>query len=1155
MKIKEIKLYGFKSFRDDTKVLLNTGVTAFVGPNGSGKSNIFDALRWVFGEQSMKALRCDKIEDLVHESADSTEDANFSEVAVTIDNEDYFPQFGSEFEIKRRFYRTGESEFFLNRVKCRLQDIQALFLNSGALTYSFLELAEVERIIHGNTKEMFDDVAGILKYQERKEQTKRRLAATEQDLLRLEDIIAEMNRGLRGLRRQVRQARLYGELRTEYRDVKLYLMAGEFAGLLTEIEAVQAQVDAREGERQSLLHAIRQLEDEREQLKRSIESAETEKKQNVAQINEFVDTIEFLQKEIAEKEEEARSRTIESERALTSIKEKQELVGGNRKRLAEAEQERDRILAGLTDLQSQIEQIRTRTEAKNAEYFALEKALKENSARIADHAGKIAEAQSIAAKLRYDRENKESILARTSEEVSQQQNAMETLRSKRRECEQEAEAFARQQAETEESLRVLREKLTGIQAGLAEAESNLKSREDAIADCRIMIDTLSRRLHVEGAKAIEQRFGGRMAGMFKDSIEVASGYEAVIDVCLGDVLAFYLLREYDAADLAECPEGRFGFIDMAPDAFRSEPRDIPGTRPLTEFVSFKTAGDILTRYLGDFFYVEDFDRARELSRQYPGHGFVTKNAVLFMNGTVIVEKGEIGFFRISQSLEEYKNKMEALRNELLFIEQEKQRLTGEMSQTQQQIESVQNDLFSINVNKSECSLRLNDVVKEHETRSKDLTATQRERAALSAGIEELTRQIEATEREIESLDKDRLEKAEKCQQMSGDLEGFKKEIDEMAHVLNTVFTDRAVLDAKKDGVVQLIEELNAAIAAADREINTLREQSVPSDIEALVGSIDALKGQLGAKRQEKSRFEAQLPDQLLEEYSKRQGLVYDQLSVKQKEHEGIQNTIMQLKYELFEKKHHRDDLTQKAKEEFGMALGDYKPEEEIADAKTRLMEVKGRIERLGEVNPLSLQAYEEEKKRLDEFLSQRDDIIAAKKNLLKSIEELDLRARDRFNETFEQVRKEFNYVFTNFFEDGQADLVLTEPENPLASKVEIVVRMMGRKLKTINQLSGGQKTLLAISLLLAFYLVKPAPFCILDEIDAPLDDLNVVRFSKFLRDLSQRTQVVIITHNRATMEYADYLYGITMEKQRESKVISARLADLEKIVTLDEPAS
>ena len=205
------------------------------------------------------------------------------------------------------------------------------------------------------------------------------------------------------------------------------------------------------------------------------------------------------------------------------------------------------------------------------------------------------------------------------------------------------------------------------------------------------------------------------------------------------------------------------------------------------------------------------------------------------------------------------------------------------------------------------------------------------------------------------------------------------------------------------------------------------------------------------------------------------------------------------------------------------------------------------LKNLVEDNPFSLQLFDNQKTRLDEFLAQRDDIIVAKKHLMGSIEELDTRARERFIAIFAEVKKQFDFVFSNFFEGGHADLVLGDPDNPLTSKIDIVVRMKGKRLKIINQLSGGERTLLAVSLLLAFYLVKPAPFCILDEIDAPLDDANVVRFNKFLRDLSQRTQVVIITHNRATMEYADYLYGLTMEKPGQSKIISARLADLEKI--------
>ncbi|UCD18753.1 MAG: chromosome segregation protein SMC [candidate division WOR-3 bacterium] len=1152
MKIKEIKLYGFKSFRDETKVLLDTGVTAFVGPNGSGKSNIFDALRWVFGEQSMKALRCEKIEDLIYISSETKEDANFTEVAVTIDNEDYFPQFGSEFEIKRRFYRTGESEFYLNRVKCRLQDIQALFLNSGALTYSFLELAEVERIIHGNTKEMFDDVAGILKYQERKEQTKRRLVATEQDLLRLDDIIAEMQRGLRSLKRQVRQARLYNELRTDYRDLKLYIMASEFRKALDEISTIQGQVDAKEGERQSLLHSIRQLEDEREELKKSIENAENEKKGNLARINEFIDAIEVLQSRIAEKEEEMRSNTILSERVLTSIKEKGELVNNNKRRMIEIEQERDAILSQLEDLQSRIEDVQGRIEAMNSEYFSIEKSLRENEERIAASATGVIEAQSVMAKLKYDKENKESMLSRMADEASNEQSVVDRLRYARKELEQKLEGIVEQQKETDGRLKALCQKESQLEESVSELENNLATRNDGIADCRIMIDTLSRRLQVEGKKAIKEKFGERVSGMFKESIEVRSGYESIIDVCLSDLLVFYLLKDFGPSDLANCPEGRFGFIDMTRDISPQRGAGIDGATPIRNYVKFKSAEEVLGRYLDEYFFVDDFTAARKLSEEHPELGFVTRDGCLFRNGTIVVQRGDVGFFRITQSLEEFKKKMEVLRNEALFTTQEKNRATEEIAETKKKIDDVRNELFAVNVKKSEFSLRLQEAKKEFENRELELAHIQEERSVLQNEIETINSHLEEMEKKVAQMEEEKAKTTSENESLSKNLRQLKNRIDDTVSELNGITTDKAVLAGKRDSVAQSIEQLKGEIANADSEIRNLRERSLPGKVDELTESINELKNELSQKREEKSAYEAKLPDHLLEENSKRLGLVYDQLTLKQKDHESMQDGIMQLKYQLFEKKHQRDDLIHKADEEFNVILGDYKPEEEMIDAPTRLSEVKGRLEKLGEVNPLSLQAYEEEKKRLDEFLGQRDDIIAAKKNLLKSIEELDQRARDRFNETFDLVKKEFNYVFANFFQDGEADLVLTDPENPLASKVEIVVRMLGRKLKTINQLSGGQKTLLAISLLLAFYLVKPAPFCILDEIDAPLDDINVVRFNKFLRDLSQRTQVVIITHNRATMEYADYLYGLTMEKPRESKIISARLADLEKISSLEE---
>ncbi|UCD06054.1 MAG: chromosome segregation protein SMC [candidate division WOR-3 bacterium] len=1152
MKIKEIKLYGFKSFREETKVLLNTGVTAFVGPNGSGKSNIFDALRWVFGEQSMKALRCEKIEDLIYVSSDTNEDANFTEVAVTIDNEDYFPQFGSEFEIKRRFYKSGESEFYLNRVKCRLQDIQALFLNSGALTYSFLELAEVERIVHGNTKEMFDDVAGILKYQERREQTRRRLVATEQDLLRLEDIIGEMQRGLRSLKRQVRQARLYNELRTEYKALKLFIMFNDLKVTLEDVKVIQSKIDAQESNRQVLLNNIKQLEEEREELKKSIENAENEKEENLSQMSQLIGAIDALQNQINEKEEDVRNKTITSEKILTSIKEKEEVVDNNRKRLSEEEEERNKIDARLGEVRSSIKDMREKVDAENEEYFSMEKAHRENEKRISDAASNIVVEQGNIATLKYDRENKEGVLARMAEELAQQNDEMEKYRHNRKELERELSKIVKQQDEADGELKGLHDKMADLEQALNEIEEKLKAHNDSINDCRVMIDMFNRRLQVEGKGEIEKRLGSKVGGMFKDNIDVTEGRESVIDLCLGDLLSFYLLNEYSVDDLMNCPEGRFGFIDMQSATEKSGDVHLPGAIPISDFVKFKAAPEALKRHVENYFFLEDHAKAVDFSRQYPQYGFVTANGLLLRNGTIVVQTGEVGYFKITQSLEEYKGKIESLRNEVIFMTEEKKRMNAEVDEIRQHIDDTRNRLFTINVRKSEISLKLQDATKEYDRRETELAIVKEDRETITADIESITSRIEEAERHIKKLEAEKADMIEENLQLLESMKRKKQEIDTAVAEMNTVATEEAVLEGKNESLARSIAQIESEISAAETDIQKLREQMLPADIGDLKDSIVALKEELSRKRQERSAQETQLPDQLITEYGKRQGLVYDQLAQKQKDHEVMQDQIMQLKYQLFEKNHRRDDLKHKADEEFGIILDDHVPEEEMPDADSRLTEVRGRIEKLGEVNPLSLQAYEDEKKRLDEFLGQRDDIIAAKKNLLKSIEELDQRARDRFNEVFAHVREQFNFVFSNFFEDGQADLILTDPENPLASKVEIVVRMMGRKLKTINQLSGGQKTLLAISLLLAFYLVKPAPFCILDEIDAPLDDINVVRFNKFLRDLSQRTQVVIITHNRATMEYADYLYGLTMEKPRESKVISARLADLERITALEE---
>ncbi len=1149
MKIKEIKLYGFKSFPDEAKIMLNAGITAFVGPNGSGKSNIFDALRWIFGEQSMKALRCERIEDLIFVSPDVHRDVNFTEVSVTIDNENYFPQFGGEFEIKRRFYKSGDSEFFLNRVKCRLQDIQALFLNSGALTYSFLELSEIEKIIHGDTKDMFNDVSGILKYQERREQTRRRLEATEQDLLRLEDIIHEMQRSLRSLRRQVRQAKLYQELRQEYKLLTLFKLKNEYNELTEKLAQIQIEIDDKEIAKQSTLMEIKKLEENREGLKNEMAQIDAKKKETSTQLEVINESIQRLQSDIEAKEEELRQIFLFNARTSTSIKEKGELLKEKQERLAEYERQRTEILAELEKTKSSLKDEQENLDMKNRQYFSLTDSIKEKEDILNNYTTKIQEFKQNIAKLQFERRNRDTLLARVSEEYQIQKEDIENKQRTRRQLEKELEVTITDQEKIAKILDDTNTRCVETEKNLSDLEDDLEKRQQVATECKFVIDTLTHRLKEKsGVKEIEERFEKRHRGLFRSNIKVTPGYEAVVDICLGDILSYYVIEDYKVQDFDRLPEGRFGFIHADVVAEEDKPiilsEDIPS---IAEFVRFKSSQKILQRYIDNYYLVDGFEKANELSRKYPKYGFVTREGILFKDGMIVVEKGEIGYFKMRHSLEEYKRKQEVQQNEILFMNEEKKRLVSEIESLKRDIDDEKNRLFSINVKKSEKSLKLNESKWNIEKKINENNNLELEKNSLKKESDHLSEEIKALEKQVEQNEvKHKNVLAEKGTLLEHS-QNVNSEIERRYADLNERRMTLVAYEERRNTIEMAIQQLEGEIACLAAEIAKLEQNTKADKLEDVKKQILSLKEELAKKRHKKADTESRLPERIAEELTQRLNVIFDQLTEKQKMQEEIQNEVMQFKYELFQINHKKEDAMAKAKDEFEVDLQEYLPEDKFADVQTRLSAVKGKLEKLGEVNPLSLELYENEKKRLDEFLNQRDDIITAKRSLIHSIEELDRRARERFVNIFGLVKKEFNFVFSNFFEGGEADLVMSDPDNPLTSKVDIVVRMKGKRLKTINQLSGGERTLLAISLLLAFYLVKPAPFCILDEIDAPLDDANVVRFNRFLRDLSQRTQVVIITHNRATMEYADYLYGLTMERPGQSKVISARLADLEKI--------
>ncbi len=1147
MKIKEIKMCGFKSFPGECKLSLNAGITSFVGPNGSGKSNIFDALRWVFGEQSMKTLRCERIEDLIYVSADAQNDANFAEVTATIDNEDFFPQFGAELEIRRRFFRNGESEFFLNRAKCRLQDIQALFLNSGTLTYSFLELSEIERIIHGETKEMFDDVSGILKYQERREQTRRRLEVTGQDLLRLEDIIHEMQRSLRNLKRQVRQTRLFQELREEYRRISLYLLKDEFEKSEAEIVSLRQQLLVKENERQAITQQIRTLEANREQIKNEMKVYETRKDEIVGRLEAMNEQITQLERRIDDEREKGNLIRLARERMLASIHEKEEVLKTSASRLAEYRQQIAEAEDAYGLARQSVESSTSRIEESNQRFFLLQDKIKRSRAREEELIDQRADLDPVAAKLHYEKENAEAMLEKLSGEYQTHRSEIDSSRRTLEQADEELNLMIARQDELTGSLDALNLELKSREANLHDIEKDLEERRTAYNDCKLQIDTRSQRLKEKGmVREITEKIGLKHGRLMQDYLRVDQGYEAVVDICLGDILQYYVVEELGETTAKDLPDGRYGFLNVTNKLESGKlPEESEKVTPMRQFVGIKDFKEALSYYIDRYYLAGSFDQAQRLSIEYPQFGFVTSDGVLFREGSIIVERGDIGYFRISQTLEEQRRHLETIKNEIGFCENEKNRLKEEIGGMRSAVEHAKAELFTVNVRKSECSLQRNEinrslgkVLKEHER-------LEAERYALRKFIESCAGRIQEHESKIQDIEDEIKTNQQDRRSLEADAGILQSEIEQLSGELNEYRIGAVGFEERLIGVKAAAGRLHDDIVKMSEELDALKQDDAARQLVEIDGTVKRLGDECSQKKIERRNIEAEMPQVVLKDLTERLNRVFDDLALKQKAHEDVQNEIMQLKYSGFQAEHRKDDVVKKSREEFRLDLADFRIEEKIDNADSRLIEVRGKIEKLGEVNPLSLELFENERKRLDEYLSQRDDIITAKRSLLNSIAELDTRAKERFFDIFDRVKEEFNFVFANFFEGGQADLLLTDPDNPLTSKVDIVVRMKGKRPKKITQLSGGERTLLAISLLLAFYLVKPAPFCILDEIDAPLDDANVVRFNRFLRDLSQRTQVIIITHNRATMEYADYIYGLTMERPGQSKVISARLADLE----------
>jgi len=1154
MRIKELQILGFKSFPNKTTVKFSDGITAIIGPNGCGKTNILDALRWVLGEQSFSILRCNKNEELIFAGTAKYAPLGYTEVKLILENNGDIPNLGSEIEIKRKYFRSGESEYYINRNPCRLKDIQDTFFNAGAgsKAYSIFDIKQMREIIGGGTKKMFEEAANLARYRERKNETLNKLAITETELLRLNDVIAERERYTRSLKRQSRRLEVYERLRNEEKKVKLisfktqHLIAREeekraeefLKNATSKEETALLEISQVEGELEKTHQQLREVRYKKESLGQELEAKraalQEQEKSAISkreQIYYLKQQIERLQKEIETLQGTIAQGEAQNNRLASEVKTKEQEHESIQQNLDTIRIEVRKQEELLFNQQLQHEQEKNKLQTTSVELITLRQ--KEISETASLH--NLRESQN---KLKVEIGNLEERLLSTQSIIAQNEIRISEIDKKLSATKSTASAknIARESIDKELKDLIEQKRLNQETASLLKQE----------------IQLLKNTLGQEQKETARTKLGDKFLGSVHEFLRVKEGYEQPVESVLYSILDFLIVNyQIDPADFKS--DVRFGFL-LAQDSDSTTQYPILETHDLKavsgqlkDFVEIKSgAPKLIKNLLNEFVLVENFAVACELSKQYPQFSFVTRDGIaLFKQGLIVIESQAQGKLTVEKKLKDKEAAEVRIKNELItdtncIATQETafNNLNKELEQIQSEILDLIAERSNLHASRSAEQKSIDELKKELVWLKNDLNQTEIRIRETDQRITEFSQNRNLLE-SIEQPAKGNIGSSEKA--LAERQKQIKDRLEEASKVLFNLGKIGEELTTKRAALSYQIKETDLARQRVTELIEL--QKNLQTKVEILLKEFAAIEKQIEA-----DRIAIKLSYQTISELTV-DALVKaeEQLEVTLKEKRTILETdraqLMAQRMKQFETQKQREAIEREAQEFYQT---DITTVEIVSDeqATERLKMIAERLMNLGRVNPLAKEEYQREKTELDKYHTQRQDVLDARANLQKTIVEIEQHAKDQFLDTFRLVRECFRSIFTRLFIEGEADLVLQDETTPLDSEIEIIARPKGKIPKHLEHLSDGEKALLALSLLFAFYAVKPAPFCFFDEVDAPLDDVNVVRFANFLRELTAGgTQGVVITHNRMTIEKADVLLGVTTEEPGVSKVISVRLTD------------
>ncbi len=1177
MQLAKLEIKGFKSFADKIVINFDEGITGIVGPNGCGKSNVVDAIRWVLGEQKTSTLRSEKMENIIFNGTNSRSPLQMAEVSLTINNtKNLLPTEYAQITITRRLYRSGESEYLLNGVTCRLKDITNLFLDTGVASnsYAIIELGMVDDLLNDrdNSRRMlFEEAAGISKFKKRKKETLKKLEDTDADLERVEDLLFEIEKNMKSLEKQAKQTETYYKAKEDYKEKSIQLakvvvnkQKEKFNHLSKQIEGendrkvkLAADIAEKEAsiekEKAALITKEKTLSTRQKAINdhvANIRQHESEKQINNERLRFLNDRASSLRDQIDQDKksnerahfaiQSLQTEELSAQRILTEISEKAVSIKGDYEGQKTA----------TSQLQVDVDSLRQLHRSKQEEHFQINKAVEIREIQITSLKQEIdrGDTSHQSASL-IEFENKLVVL---QEEIQEKNAALEKIKQ------EENEVLSRISS-LEKTIEMIREEMT-------ETGRKLDARQNEYQLTKSLVENLEG--FPEAIKFLKKKVEWtKNAPLLSDILTCPEEYRVAIENYLEPYLNYYIVNHeaeaYEAINiLSDASKGKANFFIL--DAFEkftpNHTQIYPNAYPATQIIEFDPKYGKLMSFILDRVYFYDGD-----TRSIPADDdniFITKNGK-YTRRRFSLSGGSVGLFegkkigraknleKLDKEIKELNKKLEEVRHSLLDRQRELERLRNHnlknaIEEAQNAIKQVNDEYISVKTKKEQFSEMINNADLRREDILEKIDVLLKELDEQRPNSQVIGHELEDFEIKVKQLAIELTAQNELLGQKSNAL----NEQNIFFHQqTNRVKSLEQEIHFKQEAVEQSSQRITAnssELKHNEDEIRTIFENTQTGDAELI--KLYELKDEMehGLNEAEKDYYAARGEIDGVEK----------ELRNIQHSRENIDTLLMQLQNELNESKLELNSVKERLSVEFNVQMDDILHQvsaeeserlEGVDEEKLRsdVSRIREKLDSLGPINPMAMEAYNEIKERNDFIITQKDDLVKAKESLFNTISEIEGVASQTFMEAFGKIKEHFISVFRSLFNEGDdCDLRLADPSRPLESEIDIIAKPKGKRPLTINQLSGGEKTLTATALLFSMYLLKPAPFCIFDEVDAPLDDANIDKFNTIIRSFSKDSQFIIVTHNKRTMTTTDVIYGITMVEKGISRVVPVDLREL-----------